>query len=353
MPSPLKSPVTRLHPLAVLAAALLVLGLAAPGQAAPKKQTPPAQPATTASGAPRSDYRFAVEEFRVADDIAYPGWYGYQTGLNNAVCDMLTTEMVKQGRDMVERERIKDVLNEQDLGQGGRLDKSTAAPIGKIVGADYLIVGTITEWGIKERNIGGGVLHGLFGGLGQAGNYHDSTARVKIDYHVVNARTGRIVSGSANTGQGEEANRGVALQSDWWNSINFNESEWTSSQIGKATRKAVQQIAQQLADWTPNDGGAEPDRADVSATVVALISPDEFAVDKGKADDLRVGDTLELVSRTPVRNAQGKVVMEREIPVGTAQITEVQDKTAILHVTKRTGALVKLKEGDAVRTPHP
>ena len=336
----------------LLPAVLVALVCTAACSANPKKTptSPAAAPGAgvaTAAGAPRSDYRFAVKEFRVADTISYPGWYGYQAGLNSAVCDMLTTEMSKQGRDMVERERLEDVTSEQDLGTGGRLDRSTAAPVGKIVGADYLILGTITEWGIKDRSLGGG---GIFGGMFGGAGYRDTTASVKIDYHVVNAKTGRIVSGSAGTAMGEDASRGLSLQKNWWSSINFSESEWTSSQIGKATRKCVQQIAQQLADWTPNDGGAEPDRPALKASVVALVSPTEFVIDQGQSSDVRVGDTLDVIRFKAVKNASGKVVYRSETKIGSATVTEVQPDGARLRIVGGDTA-PKVKEGDGVRTP--
>lgn len=341
----------------LLAAVVFASGLG-PARADGHKKAPAPPPAAapdtaavTAAGAPRSEYRFAVKEFRVADSISYPGWYGYQNGLNSAVCDMLTTEMSKQGRDMVERERLGDVTGEQDLGATGRLDSTTAAPVGKILGADYLILGTITEWGMKDRSLGGGGFFG--GGIFGAAQYHDTTARVKIDYHVVNAKTGRIVKGSAGTAMGEDSNKGLGLQKNWWSSINFNESEWTSSQIGKATRKAVQQIAEQLSTWTPNDGGAEPDRPTIKASIVALISPTEFVIDKGQADDVRVGDTLDVVSLSAIKNATGQVVYQTETPLGTAKVVEVQTNGAKLRFTSREPAAAKLKEGDGVHTPAP
>ena len=263
---------------------------------------------------------------------------------------MLTTEMSKLGWDMVERDRLGDVLGEQDLGGGGRLDPTTAAPIGKILGADYLILGTITEWGIKDRTLGGGgLLGGMFGGVG----YHETIARVKIDYHVVNAKTSRIVKGSAGTAQGEDSNKGLALQNNWYNSINFSDSEWTSSQIGKATRKCVQQISSQLSGWTPNDGGAEPDRPALQAAILAIMSPTDFIIDKGQADDVRVGDTVDVFSTTDTKDASGKVVYQDETKVGSAKVISVKGGRAKLHLLDRDPSMPKLKEGDSVHTPAP
>ena len=341
------------RPLAALAALTVTLACASVHADDAKKAPPPSTPtqATTSAGAPRSPYRFAVQEFRVADSVYYPGWNGYQTGLNNAVCDMLTTEMSQAGWDMVEREQLDKLLKEQDLGAGGRLDPSTAAPIGKILGADYLIIGTITEWGMKERGIGGSGLLG--GGIFGGARLSETTARVKIDFHIVNAKTSRIVKGSAWTVQGEDTNRGVSLQKNWYNNINFSESEWTSSQIGKATRKAVQQIAEKMSGWTPNDGGAEPDRPAIKAGIVALISPTEFVIDKGQADDVRVGDTMDVVSLKAIKNAEGKLVYQTETRVGSAKVVEVQANGAKLRITSQEPDAPKIKEGDGVHTPAP
>lgn len=340
--------------LPALIAAVVFTSVLPPARADDHKKAPPPASApaqaTTSAGAPRSPYRFTVQEFRVADSVYYPGWNGYQTGLNNAVCDMLTTEMSQAGWDMVEREQLDKVLKEQDLGAGGRLDPSTAAPIGKILGADYLIIGTITEWGMKERGLGGS---GVFGGMLGGARLSETTARVKIDFHIINAKTSRIVKGSAWTVQGEDSNKGLSLQKNWYSSINFSESEWTSSQIGKATRKAVQQIAEKMAGWTPNDGGAEPDRPMIKAGIVALISPTEFVIDKGQADDVRVGDTMDVVSLKAIKNATGQVVYQTETRVGSAKVVEVQANGAKLRITRQEPDAAKLKEGDGVHTPAP
>jgi TolB-like protein len=46
---------------------------------------------------------------------------------------------------VVERLRIKEILDEQGLNQAGRVDAQTAARIGKLVGARYLVLGGYSE----------------------------------------------------------------------------------------------------------------------------------------------------------------------------------------------------------------
>lgn len=60
---------------------------------------------------------------------------------------MLITEFAQNGQlRIVERGRIKDLLAEQDLGAGGRVDQNTAAKIGKLVGAKYVVLGGFIDF---------------------------------------------------------------------------------------------------------------------------------------------------------------------------------------------------------------
>jgi curli biogenesis system outer membrane secretion channel CsgG len=60
---------------------------------------------------------------------------------------MLTDAMHQTSRFiMVEREVLSTAIKEQDLGASGRVSKPSAAKIGNILGAEYLIKVVITEY---------------------------------------------------------------------------------------------------------------------------------------------------------------------------------------------------------------
>jgi len=60
---------------------------------------------------------------------------------------MLITEFAQNPQlRIVERGRIRDLLAEQDLGAGGRVDANTAAKLGKIVGARYVVLGGFIDF---------------------------------------------------------------------------------------------------------------------------------------------------------------------------------------------------------------
>lgn len=59
------------------------------------------------------------------------------------VADLLITDLTEAGRvRVVERERIQSILAEQDLVKAGSIDQATAVKIGKLVGAQYVIMGS-------------------------------------------------------------------------------------------------------------------------------------------------------------------------------------------------------------------
>lgn len=66
--------------------------------------------------------------------------------------DMLTSELWKSERFiLLEREKVEEVIHEQDFSYSGRVTAEAAAKIGRILGADFIITGGITEAGlIKE-----------------------------------------------------------------------------------------------------------------------------------------------------------------------------------------------------------
>lgn len=66
--------------------------------------------------------------------------------LQKGIPGMLISELGQNpAARVVDRDNIEGLLKEQDLGKDGRVDAATAAKIGKLVGARYMITGTFTD----------------------------------------------------------------------------------------------------------------------------------------------------------------------------------------------------------------
>ncbi len=70
--------------------------------------------------------------------------------LGENVSDMFTTEMISvPGLSIVERSRLVNILKEQKLGLSGVVDMQTAQEVGKVLGVEGIIFGSIGEYGQK------------------------------------------------------------------------------------------------------------------------------------------------------------------------------------------------------------
>ncbi len=67
--------------------------------------------------------------------------------LQVGLAQMLTTEFgVNPGMRVVDRREITNLLKEQDLATSGRVDQNTAARIGRLVGARYMVFGNFVDF---------------------------------------------------------------------------------------------------------------------------------------------------------------------------------------------------------------
>lgn len=79
------------------------------------------------------------------------GSYGQEKenfdALQVGLAQMLITEFAANpALRVVDRQEIKRLLEEQDLGASGRVDQSTAAQIGRLVGARYMVLGGFVDF---------------------------------------------------------------------------------------------------------------------------------------------------------------------------------------------------------------
>ncbi len=107
-------------------------------------------------------------------------------GETNLLTDKFITTLVKSNKfKVVEREALQKVMDEQMLSDSGAVDPSRYIELGKLIGADYLLMGSIS-------------LHDLNEGFRQIPGTNHYTrilkAQMICDIKIVNSTTGRIVA---------------------------------------------------------------------------------------------------------------------------------------------------------------
>jgi TolB-like protein len=86
--------------------------------------------------------------------------------LKIGLAQMLITDLQgTQGLTIVERARLQAILDELELGHSGKVDEATAAQVGKLLGAEYMVMGS----------------------------YFEMAGTLRIDTRVVRVETGEVV----------------------------------------------------------------------------------------------------------------------------------------------------------------
>src|SRR5882672_1570203 len=103
--------------------------------------------------------RVAVFDFDYATVHAYArAIFGSDIDVGRGVSDLLVTMLVKDGTySVIERKNLDKILGEQNFSNSDRANPASAAKIGKLLGVDAIIVGSITQFGneTKNTNLGG------------------------------------------------------------------------------------------------------------------------------------------------------------------------------------------------------
>lgn len=176
-----------------------------------------------------------VSDFK--NDTSAAWWYG---GAGHDLAGMLSNELAATEKfRMVERAKLGAVLDEQDLAASGRVAKSSAAKIGKLTGAKYLVTGTVSAYEEKTQGGGGGI---SFGGISLGGKKDD--AYIAIDLRVIDTTTGEI----AYTRTIEARSGGYGMNVGLYRGgLGGNLSKYEKTPAGKAIRACLVEISEYLS----------------------------------------------------------------------------------------------------------
>ena len=253
-------------------------------------------PGSTAAKTQGRRKRVAVFDFDYATvATSSAALFGTQVDVGKGISDLLVKYLVKDGTySVIERKAMDKILGEQNFSNSDRANPNSAAKIGKILGVDAIIVGSITQFGNdnKNTNIGGG--GGGFGGFGIGGFSHKkSKAVVGLDARLVDIDTAEIL-GVAD-GKGESSRESTSLLgggSNWHGfgggAVDFGSSDFQNTIIGEAVKAAVDQMSSGLiADNTKLSA-----RTITVDGLVAAIDSGQIILNVGAKAGVKVGDQL-------------------------------------------------------------
>lgn len=250
---------------------------------------------------------------------AYEGW-----DVGEAIAGQLATALEETNCFIIaDRMMLSEVLREQELGLAGVVGSDTATRAGRLIGAQVLIKGEITEFETSKKGNGLNLGFGISKiplGLRLGGNR--KVAHIAIDLRMIDASTGEIIFSETITS--EAKNFGLAFGIDYEKG-SLGTDHFSKTPFGKAVRQTASEatgyIVQHLQDvtWT--------------GQVITTEGAQVF-MNAGATSGVEVGDTFTVtnIAKELVDPASGVVLGRIERRLGQIQVESVTDMYAIARV---------------------
>lgn len=274
--------------------------------------------------------RVAVLDFdnaAVQGGISIPFIEMNPPNIGKAAADLLITKLVQDGNVIVvERAAIDKLLAEQNLTNSGRTDPVTAARIGRILGADAIILGTITHYDYVDKTTGGGGAR--FGGFGGSSmkTKHDISARVQLDTRLVSPDTAEVMA--VSQGAGEVNRKGVKEDVRDSAQVAMMTGNANNPMLNECMDNAIVQLATQLEQTFPK---LPPRTPMIDGLVADAGESGQLVLNVGSHDGVKLGDRLQVwrPGKEIHDPANGKLLMRNDTLLGEAVVTTVNDISSI------------------------
>jgi curli biogenesis system outer membrane secretion channel CsgG len=272
--------------------------------------------------------------------------------VSKGVTSALITHLVNDGTyKVVDRQMMDAILKEQNFSNSDRADPTTAAKIGKILGVDAIITGTISQFGFESKSSGGTLptygtgyipyVGGFLGGIG--GRSNKGTCHVAIEARLIDTNTMEVLAAGTGDGKSLRKSGGMSLAG-----MSYDEGSggFSSAIAGEATMQAVKQ----LADIFVGAAAKIPDNQSLIAKNVegkiADVTGKTVILNVGKRNGVAPGDNyqVERVYKTVKDPTSGRVLKELTNTVAIIHIDSAEPEMATGTLTKGIAAV-----GDTVK----
>lgn len=266
---------------------------------------------------------------RFDNKTAYRG----SEGIGDGMADQLTDALMQSGQfTVMERQNIKDVTTEEDFANSGRVQKSQSAQTGKLVSAQILVQGTITEFeSASSGNANGFGIGGFHLGSSK------SEAHVGLIIRMIDTTTGEVLASQRVEGKAESS--GVKWGANT-PGVSFGSSDFKKTPIGQAVQSAIDNAVALIADKLKD--------VPFEAHVIKINGDDELLISGGSKAGIAEGDvfTLYSVGENLVDPTTGEQLGAEVTKKGKITVTKIEEKYA---KAKSDVSLTGIKVGDMVR----
>jgi len=274
---------------ALLSAALL------PAFAQDVEVEPPPAPAPSKASLAVLPFTYHARSIKVKDGWVEVVRKEFQT---SELTNKLITALVATRKfDVVERKRVDDILGEIKLTEQELTDPARAVEAGKLIGADYMLMGSISLFSVRAE------------WSRVPNSRHWSRAlksHVIVDMRIVNSRTSKVVA--AHKGEVKDISRTLHDSNDAPPAL---EADF----VDQLQRKLCDELVVYTID---------------SVYPIRIVDSDglEVSLNRGQGGGLEVGMTLDvLVEGKQIKDPDtGELLGYRQRQIGQIRVTEVEER---------------------------
>ncbi len=233
---------------------------------------------------------------------------------------MMTSALVESGRFIVvERANVQQVLAEQQMKGQNVTNPTTGPELGQVTGLNFLIYGSVTEFGDQDE--GGGFGVGLSGGnvgnlFSGALSRQSASGKVAMDIRLVNATTSQVEEVYRVSEPIDNSSWDLSLG---YKGVSMGTNQFLKTPLGEATRKAITRAVQMIAA-----------KSNSVAWTGRVVDFDEGQVyiNAGSNSGIRANDKfmVERVIKKLTDPQTGEVLMIRKKELGLVTVTDVTAK---------------------------
>jgi curli biogenesis system outer membrane secretion channel CsgG len=275
--------------------------------------------------AQQSQTKVAVKTFENPANLS-------RSTIGNALTDILTTELQNTGKfDVLERANIDELTKEINFGYSDNAKPGTFASKGGMLGAQYLLMGKVTNFSYSETRGQRQKINLL--GPNTVQTVFKQQADVRVDFRLIDVATGQTVISQAGEAHKTDTSN-VSQMESWYRTISSGSiiSESSSDLIGKATVEAVKDVVRKLNSLSASVREASQE-ASVSQSLDRLASAqgallgDEgsgvWVVSIGSGSGLQKGDRLKVTHENVTKDKSGNVIYRKPVEIGVMEVTDV------------------------------
>ncbi|MCX5786698.1 MAG: hypothetical protein NTX59_13535 [Elusimicrobia bacterium] len=247
--------------------------------------------------------------------------YG-QGRLGGAASDILITELVKSGKFIVvERDKMNKIMEEQKLQAQGTIDAQTAVQLGKIMGLEAIIVGSVSQFGVKTE--GSDYL------ITQS---KQQVADVTVDIRLIDTQSGQVLMADSGKGQAKSKKKSFLGMG--------TKGGYDETLEGEALRASIAQFVDNIASQLNKKAWS---------CMVADASGEELYLNAGQDSGVKPGMKLDCFHQgSEIRDPGSNLVIgHREEYIGSVEVDRYcgdSGDCSIARLTRAASAGAKAKD---------